>query len=466
MATKPAVAPVLVRKARLPEERPIIDGIHDAAFDACHRPILGPNAVPWFEPIGTCFVAEDATGRVCGFVYVCLAEDVLAEEASSADEEPPPPRIDDLFVHPDCHGCGIGSMLLARAEAFAAPATLNLCVLERDVRVRHFYERRGWIMGARYICNVDGGEYLHASKPFDPVVATLPPPDCDTFAAEGFVTMPELVERAFCDHLNARLELVLRGEYDTGGVPDKAPPFKPETRCKPGKAPPPLGGPSKRTLQVVNVWKADHAFAAVVRSPTLGRYVAQLAGWPSGARVANDQVWAKPPGGAALTFHRDSAYLDFEPADVATVWIALDDMEDELGPLEYAPGSHLWGDGRVGSASQFFDGKDRHALLHDAARREGIAEPADTLRIERLSVRVGGAGVHNGRLWHGSGRNASASRPRRGLGVHFVPAHARFRDPAAETTLAHRFRAADGGDALPPESFPITWQGAAVESSA
>ena len=46
------------------------------------------------------------------------------------------------------------------------------------------------------------------------------------------------------------------------------------------------------------------------------------------------QVWAKPPGASPLTFHRDSAYFDFVPSDVITVWLALDDMLPELGPLE------------------------------------------------------------------------------------------------------------------------------------
>ena len=97
---------------------------------------------------------------------------------------------------------------------------------------------------------------------------------------------------------------------------------------------------------MINIWKADRDFARVVLSPTLGRIVAALGGWANGARVANDQVWAKPPGAAPLTFHRDSAYFDFVPSDVITVWIALDDMEPELGPLQYVHGSHEWGDAR------------------------------------------------------------------------------------------------------------------------
>lgn len=292
----------------------------------------------------------------------------------------------------------------------------------------------------------------------DPVTLPFPLPSTADFAEDGFVELPHLVDAGFCAHLNARLERVLRGEFDTGSPPDKAPPFKAETRVKPGKVPPPLGGPSKRTLQIINTWKADAAFARLVRSPALGRIVAELAGWPAGARVANDQVWAKPPGGAPLTFHRDSPYFDFVPSDVVTVWIALDDMEDDLGPLEYVRGSHRWGEGRVGSANQFFDAADRFALLHDAARREGLNDPATQLHIERLAVRAGGVGIHNGRLWHGSGPNSSATKPRRGLGIHFVPADARLRDPDAGTTLAHRFRAADGSDTLPHESFPVTWQ--------
>ena len=51
--------------------------------------------------------------------------------------------------------------------------------------------------------------------------------------------------------LNDRLEKVLRGQHDTGTAPDKSPRFNPETRVKKGKTPPALGGPSKRTLQVM-----------------------------------------------------------------------------------------------------------------------------------------------------------------------------------------------------------------------
>ena len=41
-----------------------------------------------------------------------------------------------------------------------------------------------------------------------------------------------------------------------------------------------------------------------------------------------------------------SAYFDLEPPNqIVTVWVALDDMRNEIvGPLQYVKGSHVWKD--------------------------------------------------------------------------------------------------------------------------
>jgi len=49
-------------------------------------------------------------------------------------------------------------------------------------------------------------------------------------------------------------------------------------------------------MQVINIWKASREFAKVILSERLGRLVSTLAGWPHGSRLAQDQVWVKPPG--------------------------------------------------------------------------------------------------------------------------------------------------------------------------
>ena len=167
-----------------------------------------------------------------------------------------------------------------------------------------------------------------------PVVDPVSAAQREAFEEHGFVVLERLVTREFAAALCTRLDQLLLGHYDVpGGEPDKVPKLSRDTRCKPGKKPRPtvMQTPNRRTLQLINVWKADSLFRQLVLSPTLGRFVADLAGWSCGARVANDQVWAKPPGASALVFHRDSAYFDFAPPHVVTVWIALDDMTKEVG---------------------------------------------------------------------------------------------------------------------------------------
>ena len=335
---------------------------------------------------------------------------------------------------------------------------------------------------------------------YEGLPGTLPRRLKDTFEKDGFVVIPHVFDQPSVDALNDRLEQVLRGRYDRYQAPDKAPRLI-KSECTPNDDNPeidpavdrcasdgearrkdatvkadsslkkrkkgatrmgPLGFSGNlnnvRVLQVINVHKSDRLFRKLAISPQLGKVVAELAGWKQGARLAQDQVWAKPPGAAPLVFHRDSPYFMFTPNDVVTVWIALDDMDKEIGPLEYVRGSHLWGDGRVGSANQFFQSDGGHALLRSAADRAGVA----TLDVVSMAgLRAGGISIHDGRTWHGSGKNESNRRPRRGLGLHFVPAHVRFTKEAAKSRLWRSYLEGVEDVAnlrLPDEDFPLVWQ--------
>ena len=219
---------------------------------------------------------------------------------------------------------------------------------------------------------------------------------------------PRAVSPATAAALAERLERVLRCEYDAGVPPDKRP------RAPKGEAPLGFSGERRgaKTLQLINVWKCDRRFARLARSPALGRIVAELAGWASGARLAQDQVWAKPPGAPPLVFHRDSPYFDFVPDDVVTVWVALDAMAPELGARVRA----------------------RQPLGRRPLRQRGAILRQRPLRAGALGGRARGRRrVGRGassrwraarrRLQHNdghvarSGANESASSPRRGVGI-------------------------------------------------
>ena len=296
----------------------------------------------------------------------------------------------------------------------------------------------------------------------------------DTFQRDGFVVFPNVASLEAVHVLNDHLEDVLRGTFDRGSKPDKIPRLikgdKPissssginekSTRKKKSSVGP-IGFSGNlqnvKVLQVINIHKADTMFRKLETNLNLGTVVAQLAGWKEGARLAQDQVWAKPPGAPPLVFHRDSPYFMFEPSDVVTVWFALDDMDPEVGPLEYVRKSHLWGDGRVGSAGQFFQPNAKR-LLRSAAEREGL-DPDSLDIVSMAGLKAGGMSIHHGKIWHGSGKNKSRTRPRRGLGLHFVPAQVRFTVDASRSSLWRRYvlNAENPLEVdLPEDDFPIT----------
>ena len=165
-----------------------------------------------------------------------------------------------------------------------------------------------------------------------------------------------------------------------------------------------------------------HIFVA----PRIGEIACDLMGWDDGARLGQDDLLWKPPGGSEVAYHQDGDYISnqFEPREnnSVTVWLALDDCDEETGVVEYVEGSHLWpddgGDGSATSAD-FHGSSDYQAALKRAAARAGIDESAIPTPT-RVPVKAGDAIFHHQAVWHGSARNASTHRPRRALGVHLV----------------------------------------------
>ena len=139
-------------------------------------------------------------------------------------------------------------------------------------------------------------------------------------------------------------------------------------------------------------------------------------------------------------------------------------MDPELGPLEYVKSSHTWGDGRVGSSSSFFQSDNGKNLLYSAAQREGIENPEHSLEIvSTAGMKAGGLSLHNGKTWHGSGKNCSRDRPRRGLGLHFVPGGVRFTSDARKSKLWSSYIPDDvevdlNKMELPEQDFPLVWK--------
>ncbi|MGQ3052246.1 MAG: GNAT family N-acetyltransferase [Roseateles sp.] len=96
--------------------------------------LQGPATAPAFG-----IVAEDAAGQMVGFAYVLPGHDPVCGTL-----------VDNLHVHPDLKGGGIGRRLLQAVVRELGPAhtqPLHLWVLDQNEAAKRFYAR----MGAEFI---------------------------------------------------------------------------------------------------------------------------------------------------------------------------------------------------------------------------------------------------------------------------------------------------------------------------
>lgn len=205
--------------------------------------------------------------------------------------------------------------------------------------------------------------------------------DAETLQQQGFCVSPvPLLSESTCRALHQRIPKLFAGDFDTGVYPDEwhwrcvaivlviteclmllvSSHARTHTRssylscifhilpttCRQG-----IGKEDGVTREICNAWKSDRLIASIILKESLGKLVSELMDWPS-ARIAQDDVIWKPP--AALSegntdtvvgFHQDSAYISsqFDPFEnnSVTLWMALDDTDEETGCLQYIAGSHL-----------------------------------------------------------------------------------------------------------------------------
>jgi phytanoyl-CoA hydroxylase len=135
--------------------------------------------------------------------------------------------------------------------------------------------------------------------------------------------------------------------------------------------------------------------------------------------LVRDQIFLKPPRcGSAKPYHQDNAHFLCSPGDkVITVWIALDDVDEENGCLRYIDRSHK---GPI--------------LPHEPIEGEphNMAPPTDLIDLNKESlapVPKGGVVFHHSQTLHTSHRNES-DRWRRAYATHWATA-----DVTSETSF-------------------------------
>ena len=124
-------------------------------------------------------------------------------------------------------------------------------------------------------------------------------------------------------------------------------------------------------------------------------------------RGMNMQYFNKPPRvGQPTPPHQDGYYFMLEPNEAVTMWLALDEVDEENGCVRYVRGSH-----RQGLRS--------HGGTHTLGFSQGLLDfgTADDLENEvAFPARPGDLLVHHALTVHRADGNQSATRSRQALG--------------------------------------------------
>ncbi|MDQ8731027.1 phytanoyl-CoA dioxygenase family protein [Bradyrhizobium sp. LHD-71] len=277
-----------------------------------------------------------------------------------------------------------------------------------------------------------------------PLLTRLSEADIERFRRDGYL----IVERFLSDDRIAALREsfpnLFAGKFDTGVYPD-------EWYWREGMSLPDV------TRHMANAWKADLTVAKLALSADVGRAAARLTGW-RGVRLGQDTIWWKAPKTRSIAYHQDSSFMDFlDPALTVTCWVTLDDTHRDAGTLEYVAGSHLW---PLTPLPETFHGQDDYrAQMKAAAVSAGVALPEPVL----IEVPAGSCVFHAGEIWHGSGPNTTGDRMRRSIGIHMVPADARFSDRPGGY-IYRRYQRTDD-PSLDESFFPLLWSDDATRTA-
>ena len=203
----------------------------------------------------------------------------------------------------------------------------------------------------------------------------------------------------------------------------------------------------KAFLQVTNLWQHSELVRKLVLSPRLARIAAELMG-VDGVRLYHDQALYKEAGGGITPWHADQYYWPLSSDRSCTVWIPLQDTPAEMGPLEFASGSHRFEFGRDLPISD-----ESEAALQQALGEQGFPTSS-------APYTLGDVSFHTGWTFHHAGANTMAT-PRRVMTIIYIDADITVAEPTNDpqrNDLATFMPGAQPGDVPDTPLNPVLYR--------
>ena len=174
------------------------------------------------------------------------------------------------------------------------------------------------------------------------------------------------------------------------------------------------------------MWKSDPDFrAAALESPAPGIAAALMDS--AHADFFYDQLFVKEPGTAHPTpWHQDQPYWPVRGWQIASVWIALDQINRSNGAVEFIAGSHRWGVNY--RPTPFRKGHEIKFTSSDLQQIPDIDADRRKYDIRWWEMEPGDCLVFHAMIVHGAPGNDTTGARRRGLSLRYTGDDARY-DP-------------------------------------
>lgn len=194
----------------------------------------------------------------------------------------------------------------------------------------------------------------------------------------------------------------------------------------------------KAFLQIMNLWEVDED----VKKFTLAKRFAKIAAdllEVDNVRLYHDQALYKEPGGGFTPWHQDQYYWPLDTTKTITMWMPLIDINERMGMLTFASGSH---------ASGFVE---NIAISDESEKKlEKYIKEKNFLISRPDFMQAGDASWHNGWTLHSAPGNATLDTTREVMTIIYFAEGAHVTSPKNEHQEADRQRWLGG---LEPGSF-------------
>jgi hypothetical protein len=168
-------------------------------------------------------------------------------------------------------------------------------------------------------------------------------------------------------------------------------------------------------MRLQHAWRFDEDVRAIAVNPAILKLLGDIFGrkpWPF--------TTLNFPVGTQQHFHSDCVHFSSIPERfMCGVWVALEDISDDAGPLEYFPGSHKWpiiSNDQIGVRITRSDRQPSQELYHDVwtalVEKNGITP-------QYFCPRKGEALIWAANLLHGGSRQRNPSATRWSQVTHY-----------------------------------------------